>query len=157
MGDAMNAIRRGFGRPPMDGLPGSSGADRLPAAAADVRQRVRVALDDSGERYESRPTEDALLVASELATNAIVHGGGITGFQVRVLGGVLVLAISDGADMTPMARRRPGDRRPGGHGWPIIQRLARRVVVEPRRKCAGERLSGAGQAGKTITVTMPLY
>ncbi|MFC4031227.1 ATP-binding protein [Streptomyces polygonati] len=153
----MSAYRRGVGGPPAVELSVVSGADLLPVAAADVRQRVRRALLDSGERCDPIPTEDALLVASELATNAIVHGGGITGFQAEVLDGVLVLAISDSADVVPtMTRRLPGDSRPGGYGWPIIQRLAHRVVVEPRRRAAGEGPSGAGPVGKTITVTLPL-
>ncbi|SCE42340.1 Anti-sigma regulatory factor (Ser/Thr protein kinase) [Streptomyces sp. DvalAA-14] len=135
----------------------ASGADLLPVAAADVRQRVRRALRDSGERCEPVPTEDALLVASELATNAIVHGGGITAFRAEVVGGLLVLAISDRSDGAPTTKRRlPGDPRPGGYGWPIIQRLAHRVVVEPRRRATGEGPSGAGPVGKTITVTLPL-
>jgi anti-sigma regulatory factor (Ser/Thr protein kinase) len=157
MGEAMSAYRRGAGGPPTAGLSVPSGADPLPAAAADVRQRVRRALRDSGARCEPAPTEDALLVASELATNAIVHGGGITGFRAEVAGGVLVLAISDRSDAVPATKRRlPGDPRPGGYGWPIIRRLAHRVMVEPRRRAAGEGPSDAGPAGKTITVTLPL-
>jgi anti-sigma regulatory factor (Ser/Thr protein kinase) len=157
MGEAMSAYRYGVRRPPADGPPAASATDGLPAGAADVRQRVRLALRDSGGRHDPRRTEDALLVASELATNAVMHGGGITGFQARVVGAVLLLAISDRSDATPTTiRRLPGDLRPGGYGWPIIQRLARQVVVETRRRAAGEGPSGAGPGGKTITVTLPL-
>ncbi|WNI14354.1 ATP-binding protein [Actinacidiphila sp. ITFR-21] len=146
----------GAGRSPTDGW-SPPFADGIPVGAADVRQRVRLALLDSGEHCDQRPREDALLVASELATNAVRHGGGITGFQARVVGGVLVLAISDRVDDTPRTLRRlPGDHRPGGYGWPIIQRLARGVVVEPRGRTNGTGPYDGGPAGKTITVTLPL-
>jgi anti-sigma regulatory factor (Ser/Thr protein kinase) len=144
------------GRPSVEERFVPPGTDLLPAGAADVRERVRLALRESGERCEPRSTDDALLVASELATNAVVHGGGITGFDVRVASGLLVLAISDRTDVLPVARARHGDPRPGGFGWPIIQRLAHRVDIEPGRRTAGEGPSAAGPVGKTITVTLPL-
>ncbi|WP_405592176.1 ATP-binding protein [Streptomyces sp. NBC_01190] len=135
-----------------------------PDDAAGVRNRVRQALLGSGERCDLRPAQDALLVASELATNALMHGGGITGFRAQVVADALVLAISDRADAGPV-RRLPGDHRPGGFGWPIIEHLAREVVVEPGPAVDGAtRAAGAGgqapasgrPVGKTITVTLPL-
>ncbi|WP_329129525.1 ATP-binding protein [Streptomyces sp. NBC_01476] len=154
----MSAHRHVGGGSPADVRSEPPGSDRLPVGAADVRQRVRVALRESGEDCDPRPAEDALLVASELATNAIMHGGGITGFQARVADGMLVLAISDHVAVAPVTSARlPHDYRPGGFGWPIIQRLARRVVVEPYGRTPGEGPSDAGPVGKTITVTLPLH
>ena len=44
--------------------------------------------------------------------------------EAQVVADALVLAISDRADAGPV-RRLPGDHRPGGFGWPIIEHLAR--------------------------------
>jgi anti-sigma regulatory factor (Ser/Thr protein kinase) len=121
----------------------------MPASAADVRQRIRQELAKSGGTFDPPAVEDTLLVASELATNAIVHGGGITGFHVRVADGVLHVAVSDRSDRTPtVVARAPGDLRPGGFGWPIIRLLALGVDVRPH--------APGGPRGKTITVTLPL-
>jgi anti-sigma regulatory factor (Ser/Thr protein kinase) len=121
----------------------------MPVSAADVRQRIRQELAKSSGPFDPLAVEDTLLVASELAANAIVHGGGITGFQTRVADGVLHVAVSDGSDRAPAAvARAPGDLRPGGFGWPIIRRLALGVDVRPH--------APGGPPGKTITVTLPL-
>ncbi|WP_405876103.1 MULTISPECIES: ATP-binding protein [unclassified Streptomyces] len=75
---------------------------------------------------------DALLVVSELTTNAILHGGGVTDFRVDVLGTGVRVSVSDRSDRLPVTRE-PADplrrRRVGGHGWPIVCRLAREVRV----------------------------
>lgn len=164
----MSARRHGTGHPPDGDQAEPSGAGGVPVSAVDVRQRVRLALAGSGERYDPRAVEDALLVASELATNAMVHGGGITGFRARVVDGLLEVAIGDRADGMPATLpRRPGDPRPGGFGWPIIRRLALRVTVErndptvsgPYRALLPHPAGRAGPTaarGKTITVALPL-
>lgn len=75
---------------------------------------------------------DALLVATELTTNAILHGGGMTDFSVDVLGTGVRVSVCDRSDRLPVSRQ-PADplrrQRPGGHGWPIVCRLARDVQV----------------------------
>jgi anti-sigma regulatory factor (Ser/Thr protein kinase) len=91
--------------------------------------------------------EDALLVTSELTTNAILHGGGITGFDVDVDSGGVRVSVSDGSDEMPMAAPpADGPGRPGGRGWPIVCRLARDVRVA-QLPCGGKR----------ITAVVPLH
>jgi anti-sigma regulatory factor (Ser/Thr protein kinase) len=75
---------------------------------------------------------DALLVASELTTNAILHGGGITDFHVDVEGPGVRVSVSDRSSALPVVRTpvgRDGRWRAGGHGWPIVCRLAHDVHV----------------------------
>ncbi|MES4831354.1 ATP-binding protein, partial [Streptomyces anthocyanicus] len=95
---------------------------------------------------------DAVLVASELTTNAILHGGGITDFQVDVVGpGVrpgVRLSVCDRSHDLPVAVPATDDRgrrRLGGRGWPIVCRLAREV-----------RVADLPSGGKCITVVVPL-
>ncbi|MFF6918199.1 ATP-binding protein [Streptomyces sp. NPDC012466] len=91
---------------------------------------------------------DALLVVSELTTNAILHGGGVTDFQVDVDGPGVRVSVSDRSDALPVTAPRTdahGRLRHGGHGWPIVCRLARDV-----------RVSDLPAGGKCITAVVPL-
>lgn len=81
---------------------------------------------------DPRAVGDAVLVASELTTNAILHGGGVTDFSVDVDGPCLCVSVSDRSDEMPVTRPPVDPRgrcRVGGHGWPIVCRLARDVRV----------------------------
>ncbi|MEU1040673.1 ATP-binding protein [Streptomyces sp. NPDC005551] len=123
-----------------------------PNSPAEARQAVRDALEGRFQGRDPRGDDDAvgdaLLVASELTTNAILHGGGVTDFEVTLVDRAVRLSVSDRSDEVPRARSRVDDRgrmRVGGHGWPIICRLARDVVV-----------SNLHPVGKRITAVVPL-
>lgn len=123
-----------------------------PRSPAEARLEVRRALEgrfrDSGTPGDEDAVSDALLVASELTTNAIRHGGGVTDFEVTLGDREVRLSVSDRSEQLPLTVRggdEPGDLRVGGHGWPIVCRLARDVVVSDLR---------AG--GKRITAVVPL-
>ncbi|MFI7385571.1 ATP-binding protein [Streptomyces sp. NPDC049813] len=84
-----------------------------------------------------RMREDALLIASELASNALRHGGGVTRFSARVHDGALLVEVSDPSPQEPLLR--PNDPAvPGGFGWMMVNNLAHTVTVE------------TGERGKTI-------
>ncbi|GGW40716.1 hypothetical protein GCM10010503_16030 [Streptomyces lucensis JCM 4490] len=125
---------------------------RTPYRPVDARRTVRRVV---AERCRARALScgpeamaDALLVTSELATNAILHGGGITSFDVDVdLSGVRV-SVSDHSAEVPVALAPVGEAgrsRPGGRGWPIVCRLARDVSV-----------AELPRGGKRITAVVPL-
>ncbi|AWK11925.1 ATP-binding protein [Streptomyces spongiicola] len=123
----------------------------VPASAAAARDQVERLLEEHfrGAPRHGAPTvalTDALLVASELVTNAIRHGGGVTGFAARVTGEGLVLTVRDRSPEAPTVRlRTEGHAFPmGGYGWPLVQRLATRIHIAPVRE------------GKTIRVLLPL-
>ncbi|MFE9763106.1 ATP-binding protein [Streptomyces sp. NPDC005808] len=122
-----------------------------PRSPAEARQAVRRALEGrfrSGTADDEDAVSDALLVASELTTNAIRHGGGVTDFQVTLAGREVFLSVSDRSEQLPLVVRggdEAVDLRVGGHGWPIVCRLARDVVV-----------SDLGTGGKRITAVVPL-
>ncbi|MGW6060338.1 ATP-binding protein [Streptomyces sp. NPDC055189] len=67
--------------------------------------------------------EDALLVVSELVTNASMHADGPDELRITCDSKVLRIEVSDLAvgQSVPRASHRPG--RPGGHGMYIVQRL----------------------------------
>ncbi|UFR06514.1 ATP-binding protein [Streptomyces sp. Go40/10] len=118
---------------------------RIPSRPAEARRTVeRVMTERCRARALPCPAEaveDALLVTSELTTNALLHGGGITGFDVDVDSGGVRVSVSDRSDELPVARRPADERgRPGGRGWPIVCRLARDVRVA-ELPCGGKRIT----------------
>ncbi|MFE3638386.1 ATP-binding protein [Streptomyces sp. NPDC059168] len=124
----------------------------LPCRPADARRTVQRAVAeccrDCAVRCDDDALDDVLLVTSELTTNAILHGGGITGFDVDVDSGGVSVSVSDRSDEVPVVRAPVDERgrnRLGGRGWPIVCLLARDVNV-----------AGLPRGGKRITAVVPL-
>lgn len=125
----------------------------VPGRPAEARRTVERVVKERCRAHAltcpPETVEDALLVTSELATNALVHGGGITGFDVDVDSGGVRVSVSDRSDALPVAARtgdEDGSARPGGRGWPIVCRLARDV-----------RVAELPRGGKCITAVVPLH
>lgn len=123
-----------------------------PCRPAEVREAVARAVSErcraTRTACDSDALADVLLVASELTTNAILHGGGVTDFRVDVSGPGVRLSVSDRSDELPVVvphTDQRGRRSPGGHGWPIVCRLSRDV-----------RVSDLPAGGKCITAVVPL-
>ncbi|MFJ6784918.1 ATP-binding protein [Streptomyces yangpuensis] len=114
-----------------------------PGSAAAARARVRELLLLAGVSLDSVIAADALLVTSELVTNAIRHGDGVIDFRADIAGDVLRLSIADANPRPPAARTGTVDH-PGGYGWPLIQRLTEHVDCSTRAD------------GKTITTALRL-
>ncbi|MGW2997257.1 ATP-binding protein, partial [Streptomyces sp. NPDC001193] len=91
---------------------------------AKGRDFARQALQDWGWDG-TKTSEDALLLVSELLTNASLHAGGCIELVVCA-GEVLRVEVFDGSTTPP--RRDPSPQRglPGGHGLYIVQRLSDR-------------------------------
>lgn len=83
--------------------------------------------------------EVALLLMSELVTNAIRHGQGAVGLAIKKLPSGLCVEVSDAGPGRPSALR-PGPDRLGGRGLLLVERLASQWGVTP---------SAAGP-GKTV-------
>ncbi|MFJ3518901.1 MULTISPECIES: ATP-binding protein [unclassified Streptomyces] len=126
------------------GVRGPAFPQRRRLALRDARRQVgrgrafaREALADWG--WDGRDTaEDALLVVSELVTNASLHAGGCHELLLRS-GDAFRVEVYDGlGDLRRLvnASRRggPGDVRPpglpGGHGLRLVRRLADRWGAE---------------------------
>ncbi|GHF56094.1 ATP-binding protein [Streptomyces thermodiastaticus] len=103
-----------------------------PAEARRAVAHAVAACCRAGRPCGEHAVLDAQLVASELTTNAILHGGGVTEFQVELVGCEVRVCVSDRSDRLPVARPaadHDGRSRLGGRGWPIVCRLARDVEV----------------------------
>ncbi|GHE57731.1 ATP-binding protein [Streptomyces spiralis] len=128
-----------------------TGRQPRPCKPADVRRAVEHAISEccrAGRPCDAHAVSDAQLVASELTTNAILHGGGVTDFHVDVVGPDVRVCVSDRSDRLPVVQPPvdgQGRRRVGGRGWPIVCRLARDVQV-----------CDLPSGGKCISVVVPL-
>ncbi|WP_330346045.1 ATP-binding protein [Streptomyces longwoodensis] len=123
------------------------------ATAASARAHARAAVEEAWGATGGRPREEDLidlsLVVSEMVTNAIRHGGGLTGFEVSVERHGVRLAVSDRSDAVPDGAYGiggfPRTHGGNGYGWPLINRLAEEVTVRHRPR-----------GGKTISARVPL-
>lgn len=128
----------------------------VPRNAAEARARVaealRVAETGTGTPPSATAVGDALLVTSELVTNALRHGGGLTGFGVELgPGAAVTITVADASGELPrLTDGRGADRLPGpaegGFGWPLVRLLAQEI-----------RLSLPQEGGKIIEVRLPLH
>ncbi|MBB1253322.1 ATP-binding protein [Streptomyces alkaliterrae] len=114
----------------------------VPRSGAEARDLTREVL-----RGRSRElVDDCLLVVSELVANALRHAGGLTGFEVAAGPDGVVVTVQDASRRLPVALPGAGvppRTEPGGHGWPMVCRLATSVVVTRSRS-----------GGKSIRATM---
>jgi anti-sigma regulatory factor (Ser/Thr protein kinase) len=94
---------------------------RDPAAAGQARRFVDQLLEGRGVGRPAR--ESAMLVSSELVTNAVRHGRGKIELRVRFLEKFLrVEVIDEGVDKAPAVRQEDGDET-GGWGLRIVDQL----------------------------------
>ncbi|WP_063828155.1 ATP-binding protein [Streptomyces sp. SPB78] len=140
---------RGEGRP--EGHGGEHGAGREAGRAGagglrpgEARERVYDVLLAVRPPVDVLVLADAVLVASELVSNAVRHAGGVTGFRVSVGDGEVEISVSDGSDAMPVERTPRPLVREGGYGWGLVRRLARVEVVEEPG------------SGKTVRARLPL-
>ncbi|MFF3013096.1 ATP-binding protein [Streptomyces sp. NPDC057939] len=102
----------------------------LPATAADARTQVAAVLQRTGLPWDPRAVTDALMVTTELVTNAIRHGGGLAAFHADVHEGALRVSVADHDPRPPITRTSPpAGSRIGGYGWPLVQSLAARLTI----------------------------
>ncbi|MFG3349443.1 ATP-binding protein [Streptomyces sp. NPDC048018] len=99
---------------------------RAPASARRVAARW---LDD----LQGRPgrTADAVLVVSELVTNAVRHTRGPCELTLTLHGTLLDIAVADQSEELPQTSWESPIDEPGGLGFPLIRALGGRVKVVP--------------------------
>ncbi|WP_449480021.1 ATP-binding protein [Streptomyces avidinii] len=112
----------------------------------DARRIAKDALAAHG--VADRVVDDVLMVVTELVSNAIRHGGGVTRFDVRFAEGDETVIV-EVADASPQPPHTPGTPAhvPGGFGWMLVNRLAERTEIELGRAGKVIRACLAGAAG----------
>ncbi|MEV5955224.1 ATP-binding protein [Streptomyces sp. NPDC051987] len=102
------------------------------SSIAEARCAVRAFLARQGHRPESRTSQDAQLVVSELVTNAIRHapGPGELVLELQPRAGHLLIAVRD-CSPAPPELREDDPARVGGHGLRLVRRLCSHVWTVP--------------------------
>jgi PAS domain S-box-containing protein len=118
----------------VDALPGEQGHRPLnvllppdPASVAEARQQVRGLVLEGG-----RPdlVDTAVLVVSELVTNALLHAGTEIGLAASLQDGGLHVEVSDGSPHLP-SRRNYGPTSGTGRGLLMLESMADDWGVTP--------------------------
>ncbi|WP_113700141.1 ATP-binding protein [Nonomuraea lactucae] len=112
-------MRNGRGRDVLVRFPG------VPSQVSRVRRLVTAALGRDHPLYD-----DCVLLASELATNAILHSrsgaGGWFTVAVRASGAMVRVWVADAGSDGPPCACRNGSRATGGRGLPLLEALSHR-------------------------------
>jgi anti-sigma regulatory factor (Ser/Thr protein kinase) len=111
-----------------------------------ARGCTRAYLEQCAPFLPQDATGNALVLVSELVTNAVLHAPGPCCLYLVEADAELTIAVSDTSTVPPRPRI-PDLSRGGGFGWHILRRLARRVDVYVRPPwgktvCATIRLPG---------------
>jgi GAF domain-containing protein/anti-sigma regulatory factor (Ser/Thr protein kinase) len=109
-----------------------------------ARRWVDDVLETSGVGAQERRT--AMLLTSELVTNALKHAGPPVTVTVEVGGGVLRVAVRDGSTALPVVRH-PEPTELSGRGVQFLERLSARWGVEVHDGVSTVGRPGAGGLG----------
>ncbi|MEU1420077.1 ATP-binding protein [Kitasatospora sp. NPDC005751] len=113
---------------------------RSTACVAGAPESTRVFLDGLVHPLAAEAADTAVLVVSELVTNALRHGGGICTLNLTERPDSIEVAVDDPSLQSPRMRGPDLDGAAGGFGWPMVNRLARATTVTP-----------GPSGGKTVT------
>ncbi|MCX4545679.1 ATP-binding protein [Streptomyces sp. NBC_01565] len=106
---------------------------RHPGAAIRAREAASQILGDAvsrGQRVTPAAADIALLIVSELVTNAVRHTRGPCTLDLKVGDGAIDIKVTDSSP-TPPEPRPPHVDGTGGWGWILVNHLARQITVRP--------------------------
>jgi anti-sigma regulatory factor (Ser/Thr protein kinase) len=95
-----------------------------------ARRALRELFETAAVDEDTRET--AVLLANELVTNAVEHGGGTTFLHAAVEDRSIRLEVSDSSSVAPRPNTDVGDLDERGRGLLLIDALASRWGVQPR-------------------------
>jgi anti-sigma regulatory factor (Ser/Thr protein kinase) len=126
---------------PPEHVPGSAEI-QLPATESSVRVARKFAAGVLAEwAIGGEPAENAVLIVSELLTNAIVHGDPPIELRLHLTADELTIDVDDGSSVMPR-KLRPAPEDPHGRGVAIVAQLSRRWAARPHGR------------GKTVRCTI---
>ncbi|KAK1179733.1 ATP-binding protein [Streptomyces sp. NBS 14/10] len=114
---------------------------RSPTAVADARETARAFLEALRQpTVDPEAADTAVLVVSELVTNALRHGGGTYTLRLAAHPDTIEVAVDDPSSQAPRMRTPDLNGGTGGFGWPMVNRLARATAVT-RQPSGGKTVS----------------
>ncbi|MFF4172296.1 ATP-binding protein [Streptomyces sp. NPDC001744] len=103
-----------------------------PGLAGTCRDLTRQALGEWFAAAGQVAVGDALLLVSEVVTNALTHGGVPYELRLGRAGGRLSVQVSDTSPVRPLPRGPHSPSRASGHGLHLLERLAAAWGCVPR-------------------------
>ncbi|MEV8533195.1 ATP-binding protein [Streptomyces sp. NPDC051211] len=103
-----------------------------PEWAAQAREAAAEFLLDLRSPPPAAIVQILLLLVSELVTNGLRHGGGVSAMSLRADRRSIQVIVADPSPAHPQDRTPDLTGHTGGFGWPMLQRLADSVRVEPQ-------------------------
>ncbi|CAL9609616.1 ATP-binding protein [Streptomyces sp. enrichment culture] len=116
-------------------LPPVSAHTTSVTSSFQARQLTRGFLATLSPAPTPETTETVLLVVSELVTNALRYGNGVTDFRLSSVHDTLLVEVGDSSSALPRERAPQTfeEGEGGGFGWPIIRHLAGDITIRLRR------------------------
>ncbi|MFF1379698.1 ATP-binding protein [Streptomyces sp. NPDC058308] len=96
-----------------------------------AREAARAFTDSLIPATAPATADTFVLVVSELATNALRHGGGRYTLELSATTDALTAAVSDPDPAPPRERTPDLDAGSGGFGWHMVRRLTTELTVTP--------------------------
>ncbi|MBB5937223.1 anti-sigma regulatory factor (Ser/Thr protein kinase) [Streptomyces zagrosensis] len=112
---------------------------RSATSVAGARESTRDFLDGLVPAIAAEASDAAVLVVSELVTNALRHGGETCTLELTGHPGTIEVAVHDPSPQAPRMRTPDLSGETGGFGWPMVNRLARATAVN--RQADGKTVS----------------
>ncbi|MFE3825750.1 ATP-binding protein [Streptomyces sp. NPDC059092] len=109
-----------------------------------ARETTRAFADSLSPAPDPASADALVLVVSELATNALRHGGGRYTLELRARPDAVTAAVSDPSPTAPRERTPDLHGGTGGFGWHMVRRLTSELAIT----------AGPG-SGKTIHASLP--
>ena len=127
--------------------PRTPSAITLPHAAG-AASIVRAYLRRQANRIHPPMLEDALILSSELVTNAVRHGRPAVTLAVHLEPSALTVVVTDtGPERRPLVPNTPHPDSPTGRGLVIVDALAPRWGITPQ----------SGSPGKAVWFALDLH
>ncbi|WUW11486.1 ATP-binding protein [Streptomyces sp. NBC_01465] len=114
-----------------------------PATTAQAREDMREFFSELSPAPTPECADNAVLVVSELVTNALRHAGGLTALSLAADRSTLEISVRDPSQAPPRERPPDLDGGGGGFGWVLVRFLSRSVTVKP-----------SGQGGKNVRAVL---
>lgn len=118
--------------------------DGGPGTVAAARDHARAFLHTRPRPDGDPALADALLVVSELTTNALRHAPGPCVLELSCTRDRLTIAVSDTSAATPLPRAPDLVTGSGGFGWHLLRTLTNHLYTTVRPS-----------GGKTVTAILP--
>ncbi|MFF4246865.1 ATP-binding protein [Streptomyces sp. NPDC001822] len=103
-----------------------------PEAPAHARRATVAFLHRTRPALDTGRHDDALLIVSELVTNAVRHAPGPIALTLTTTASTLEIAVTDCSRIAPAPRRPDLTDGTGGMGLHIAEELGVRIFSEPR-------------------------